>query len=72
MPPLNKFTTKAKDAIKKAHELAIERGQNQVNSVHLAVALISQEESLVLSVLDALDIGIDRLLRRTFAKNDML
>ena len=35
MPPLTKFTTKAKDAIKRAHELAIERGQNNVNYLHL-------------------------------------
>jgi len=56
MPPLNKFTTKAKDAIKKAHELAIERGQNHVSSLHLLTALLLQEESMVNSVLDKLDI----------------
>ncbi len=61
MPPFQHFTSKARDAIRKAHELAIERGQNQVNSVHLAVALLSQEESLVLSVLDALDIDTNLL-----------
>lgn len=56
MPPLNKFTTKAKDAIKKAHELAIERGVNHVSSLHLLAALILQEESMVNSVLDKLEI----------------
>ena len=45
MPPLNKFTTKSKDAIKKAHELAIERGQNHVSTLHLLAALLLQEES---------------------------
>src|SRR3989344_5143051 len=35
MPPLNKFTTKAKDAIKKAHELAIERGINHVSALEM-------------------------------------
>jgi len=56
MPPLNKFTTKSKDAIKKAHELAIERGQNHVSSLHLLAALLLQEESMVNSILDRLEI----------------
>ena len=56
MPPLNKFTTKSKDAIKKAHELAIERGQNHVSSLHLLTALLLQEESMVNSILDKLEI----------------
>ncbi|MFZ3015547.1 MAG: ATP-dependent Clp protease ATP-binding subunit, partial [Minisyncoccia bacterium] len=56
MPPLNRFTTKAKDAIKKAHELAIERGQNHVSSSHLLGALLLQEESMVNSILDRLEI----------------
>jgi ATP-dependent Clp protease ATP-binding subunit ClpB len=56
MPPLNRFTTKAKDAIKKAHELAIERGQNHVSSLHLLAALLLQEESIVNSILDKLEI----------------
>jgi ATP-dependent Clp protease ATP-binding subunit ClpB len=56
MPPLNKFTTKSKDAIKKAHELAIERGVNHVSSLHLLAALLLQEESMVNSILDKLEI----------------
>jgi ATP-dependent Clp protease ATP-binding subunit ClpB len=56
MPPLNKFTTKAKDAIKKAHELAIERGINHVSTLHLLAALLLQEESMVNSILDKLEI----------------
>ncbi len=56
MPPLNKFTTKAKDAIKKAHELAIERGQNHVSAQHLLSALLLQDESMVNSILDKLEV----------------
>ncbi|MEI6843163.1 MAG: AAA family ATPase [bacterium] len=56
MPPFNHFTTKAKEAIRKAHELAIERGQNHVNPLHLLTALILQEESIVSSILDKLEI----------------
>ncbi|KKP74613.1 MAG: ATP-dependent chaperone ClpB [Candidatus Campbellbacteria bacterium GW2011_GWD1_35_49] len=60
MPPLNQLTTKAKEAIKKAHELAIERGQNHVGPVHLFTALMLQEESIVISVLERL--GVDTML----------
>ncbi|MEK7175324.1 MAG: AAA family ATPase [Patescibacteria group bacterium] len=56
MPPLNKFTIKAKDAIKRAHEVAIERGQNHVSSLHLLIGLLSQEESMVNTILDKLEI----------------
>ncbi|MBX4199884.1 AAA family ATPase [Candidatus Parcubacteria bacterium] len=54
--PFNHFTTKAKEAIRKAHELAIERGQNHVNPLHLLTALILQEESMVMSILDKMEI----------------
>ena len=56
MPPLNKFTTKSREAIKKAHELAIERGVNHVSTSHLLAALFLQEESMVNSILDKLEI----------------
>jgi ATP-dependent Clp protease ATP-binding subunit ClpB len=60
MPPFNHFTTKAKEAIRRAHEIAIERGQNHVNPLHLLSALILQEESMVLSILERL--GVDTIL----------
>ena len=60
MPPLNKFTTKAKEAIKRSHELAIERGVNHVSSLHLLAALLLAEESMVNSILDKL--GVDTML----------
>lgn len=56
MPPLTSFTTKAKEALRRAHELAIERGINHVNPIHLMCALILQEESMVTSILERLEI----------------
>ena len=56
MPPLNKFTIKAREAIKKAHELAIERGQNHVSSMHLLTALLVSDESIVVSIIDRLEL----------------
>jgi ATP-dependent Clp protease ATP-binding subunit ClpB len=58
MPPYTHFTSKAREAVKKSHELAIERGQNHVNPLHLLVSLILQEESIVASILDRLGIDI--------------
>jgi len=56
MQPFNHFTTKAKEVIRKAHELAIERGQNHVNPMHLLAALLLQEESMVISILDKMEV----------------
>ncbi|MCA9361621.1 AAA family ATPase [Candidatus Kaiserbacteria bacterium] len=58
MPQFNNFTSRAKEAIRKAHELAIERGQNHVSPTHLLTALTMQDESAVVSILDQLDIDI--------------
>lgn len=58
MPNFHNFTSKAKEAIRKAHELAIERGQNHVGTTHLLTALAIQEESVVIAILDRLDIDI--------------
>ncbi len=58
MPNFHNFTSRAKEAIRKAHELAIERGQNHVSPVHLLAALTMQDESAVISVLDQLEIDI--------------
>ncbi len=62
MPPsFNNFTTKAKEVIRRAHELAIERGQNQVSPLHLMGALLTQEESLVHAILERMDIDLIHL-----------
>ena len=62
MPPISKLTTKAREALKRAHELAIERGQNHVGPNHLLCALILQEESMVQSILDKLEIDTPVLI----------
>lgn len=54
--PFHNFTTKAKEAIRRAHELAIERGQNHVNSMHLFGALMLQDDSMVISILEKLEV----------------
>ena len=61
MPPFTNFTTKAKEAVRRAHELAIERGQNHVSPLHLLAALVLQEESLVFSMLDRMEVDTNLL-----------
>jgi ATP-dependent Clp protease ATP-binding subunit ClpB len=61
MTPFNNFTTKAKEAIQRAHQIAVERGHNQVSTLHLLAALLMQEESMVLPMLDQLDIDAAHL-----------
>lgn len=56
MPPFQNFTAKARDAIRRAHELAIEREQTHVTPMHLLAGLLLQEESMVLTILEKLDI----------------
>jgi ATP-dependent Clp protease ATP-binding subunit ClpB len=61
MPPLNNFTTKAREALRRAHELAIERGQNHLTPNHLLTALVLQEDSMVYSILEAENVDIVQL-----------
>lgn len=56
MSPFGNFTGKAKEAIRRAHELAVERGQNHVNPLHLFTALTLQEDSIVIAMLEKMDV----------------
>ena len=58
MPPFSNFTIKAQEAVRKAHELAIERGENHIDVLHLLAALVSQDDSLVTSILEKMEIDI--------------
>lgn len=61
MPPFNNFTTKARDIIRRAHELAVERGQNHVSPMHLLTALLLDDESIVVSILERLEVDTTAL-----------
>ena len=56
MTPFGNYTTKAKEAVHRAHQIAVERGQNQVNPLHLLAALLTQEEGMVLPILEQLSV----------------
>jgi len=60
MIPQN-FTTKSQEAIQEAHKLALDAGNQQLDPVHLALALMSQEGSVVPSLLKKLQTDIPSL-----------
>ncbi len=59
------FTHKAQEAILLAQDLAREMGQQQIDALHLLYALTSQEESLVLTLLQKLGADIEDLKKKT-------
>ncbi len=61
------FTHKAQEAILQAQNNAQEKGQQQIDSLHLLDSLLSQEGSVVLNLLQRLGADIDGLKRKTKA-----
>lgn len=57
------FTTKSQEALQKAQALARELGQGQVDSPHLLWALIHQEESIILLILERMGANTQRLVQ---------
>lgn len=54
--PFNNFTIKAQEALKRAHDLALERGQNSLSAMHLLASLLLQEEGVIVAILERLEI----------------
>ncbi len=61
MPPFTNFTSKAKEVIKRSHELALERGVSNVNSYHLLTAMILLDDSPVVAMLERMEIDLVNL-----------
>jgi len=59
------FTHKAQEAILAAQDIAREKGQQQIDALHLLFALLSQEESIVLNLLERIGADIEGLKRKT-------
>src|SRR5581483_5738321 len=58
------FTNKAQDAILSAQMLAQEKGQQQIDALHLLYALISQEGSVVVTIMQKMGVDIDNLKKK--------
>jgi ATP-dependent Clp protease ATP-binding subunit ClpB len=66
------FTHKAQEAILNAQNVAQERGQQQVDALHLLYALIAQEESVILTLLQKLGADVEGLGRKVQIALDRL
>ncbi len=66
------FTHKAQEAIIAAQDFAREKNQQQIDALHLLCALLSQEESVVLNLLQRIGAEIEGLKRRTKLALDRL
>jgi len=62
------FTNKAQEALLQAQQIAQERGQQQIDALHLLLALLSQEGSIVITVLQKLGIDRDSLKKKVEAQ----
>ena len=58
------FTNKAQEAILSAQSFAQERGQQQVDALHLLLSLLAQEESVVLTLLQKLGVDAENLKKK--------
>ena len=61
------FTHKAQEAILTAQNIAQERGQQQIDALHLLLSLLSQEQGVVLNLLQKLSADIEGLKKKTNA-----
>ncbi|TSC56710.1 MAG: ATP-dependent Clp protease ATP-binding subunit ClpB [Parcubacteria group bacterium Greene0714_21] len=58
------FTHKAQDALFQSQNIAQERSQQQVDALHLLYALLSQDDSVVLTLLQKVDADTEGLKKR--------
>ena len=58
------FTNKAQDAIMSAQQLAQEKGQQQIDALHLLFALLMQDGSVILTILQKLGVDVDSLKKK--------
>src|SRR3989338_1076357 len=66
------FTHKAQEAIMASQDLAREKGQQQVDALHLLLALLGQEGSVVLTLLNKLGVDIDGLKKKAISAIEQL
>src|SRR3989344_7113876 len=59
------FPNKAQDAILSAQSLAQEKGQQQIDALHLLSALLTQESSLVLTILQKMGVDAEAVKKKT-------
>jgi ATP-dependent Clp protease ATP-binding subunit ClpB len=67
-----RFTVKSQEAIAAAMQLAAARKNPQVNTNHLLLALLEQQDALVLPILEHLGVDVDKIRRQALDALDLL
>jgi ATP-dependent Clp protease ATP-binding subunit ClpB len=68
----NRFTEKLQEAVRAAQSIAIQHGNQQLDTEHLFLALLDQEGGLAPSILNKADIRVDALKKRVQQEVDRL
>jgi ATP-dependent Clp protease ATP-binding subunit ClpB len=61
MPNFHRFTIKAQEALQNAQEIAAKKNHGELKSLHLLAALLEDEQSLVIPVLERSGVDIEQL-----------
>src|SRR5690349_18940112 len=59
----DKLTIKAQEAVQRAQELAADRGNPQIDALHLLAALVGEAEGIVRPILDKIGVNQQQLAR---------
>ena len=68
----DKFTVKAQEAVQRANELASERGNPELQPLHVLAALLEDKEGIVPPVLEKIGIGPQAVLNEVYGELDKL
>src|SRR5579862_6777849 len=68
----NRFTEKLQEAVRSAQSIAVQHGNQQVDTEHLMLALLAQEGGLAPSILNKADARVDALRTRFQQEVDKL
>src|ERR1700689_4040776 len=60
----NRFTEKLQEAVRTAQSIAVQHGNQQIDTEHLMLALLDQEGGLAPSILNKSDIRVEALRSR--------
>jgi len=61
MPNFHRFTIKAQEALQNAQEIAAKKNHGELKSLHLLAALIEDEQSLVIPVLERCGVDLEHM-----------
>ncbi len=61
MPNFHRFTIKAQEALQNAQEIAARKNQGELKAIHLLSALLEDEQSLVVPVLERSGVNLEKM-----------